>query len=153
MTTTLDPTGRVLVLRGSPDRATARIAGAIADELAAAGLQVDLTAPSRVGGLAGYRAVVLGSRVRFGHWHPSAVRFLLRHSSVLNVRPLRLFAVGTGPDGPLDLPSPTTFAASDPDARQPRRWAREIAAELAAEHTGTGHAGTEHAGTEHAGRV
>lgn len=129
MTTTLDPTARVLVLQGSPDHATAGIAGTVADELAAAGLQVDLTVPSRVDGLAGYGAVVLGSRVRFGHRHPSAVRFLRRHAAVLRVRPLRLFAVGHEPADLLDEPTPVTFPDADPS--EPRRWAREIATELA----------------------
>lgn len=136
MTTTIDRSGRILVLRGSPDHATAAISEAIADELATAGLHVDLAAPWRVGGLAGYRAVVLGSRVRLGHWHPAAVRFLHQHSSVLRVRPLRLFAVGHEPTELADLPTPVTFEPSDRGARGPRRWAREIAAELAGEPAG-----------------
>ncbi|TCK22346.1 flavodoxin domain-containing protein [Pseudonocardia endophytica] len=134
MTTTLDRPGRVLVLRGSPDHATAGIAEAVAAELVAAGLRVDVTVPSRVGGLAGYGAVVLGSRVRFGRWHPSVLRFLRRHAAVLSVRPLRLFAVGHAYAGPLDGPAPVTFP--DGDLGAPRRWARRLAAELAGEPAG-----------------
>lgn len=91
--TRADHPGRVLVLCGSPDRATGDIAAAIADELRTTGTGVDLLAPAQVGGLAGYRAVVIGSRVRFGHWHPAVVRFLRRHAAVLRVRPLWPFQV------------------------------------------------------------
>ncbi len=85
--------GRLLVVQGSPDRATRQIAGTIAEELRASGLQVDLTVPPRVGGLAGYRGVVIGSRLLLGRWHPAVARFLRLHAPVLRVRPLWLFQV------------------------------------------------------------
>lgn len=147
--TTTEQTGRVLVVRGSPDRATADVAEAIADELRDAGPGVDLTGPDGVDGLAGYRAVVIGSRLRLGHWHPAVGRLLRRHASVLRVRPLWLFqvdprlhraaagaltglvgdAVPRSLAGVLDDPIAVTF---HPDGTgSPRRWARTIALSLA----------------------
>ena len=152
--------GRVLVVQGSPDRATREIAETIADELRASGLHVDLTVPPRVGGLAGYRAVVVGSRLLLGHWHPVVGRFLRRHAPVLRVRPLWLFQVDphlhraaaaalTGlPDDAvprlltevLDQPAVATFHPDESRAnacdiatehRSPaRHWARTIAASV-----------------------
>jgi hypothetical protein len=159
-TTETGHVGRVLVVRGSPDRATAEIAETITDELRATCLQVDLTVP-RAGGLAGYHGVVIGSRLLLGHWNPTVGRFLRRHAPVLRVRPLWLFQVdphhlhraaagaltGLVDDAlprllteVLDQPAVVTFhpdgtraGASDTRARRGspvRLWARTIAATL-----------------------
>jgi hypothetical protein len=148
--TRTEHTGRVLVVRGSPDRATADVAEAVADELRGAGLGVDLAAPAGVRGLAGYRAVVVGSRLRLGHWHPAVGRWLRRHAPVLCVRPLWLFQVDprlhraaagalTGLVGDavprsladvLDDPATVTFHP-DGAGSPPRNWARTIALSLA----------------------
>ena len=142
-----DPIRRVLVLRGSPDREVARLAGAVADELRANGLRADVATPAEVDGLGGYDGVVMGSTLRWRHWHPAAVRFLRRHAAVLRVRPLWLFQViGTTtsqppapspdwtPTGPrqrfLDGPAPVSFDPHTAGPSSVRRWARTVAEPL-----------------------
>lgn len=149
MTTTgNEPSRRMLVLRGSPDRDVAALAEAVAAELRTDGVLVDVATPAEVGGLAGYDGVVIGSTLRWWRWHPAAIRFLRRHAAVLRVRPLWLFQVDrhphraaagalTGLDADrfplllralLDDPTPVTIDARAEGRSAARRWARTIAA-------------------------
>jgi menaquinone-dependent protoporphyrinogen oxidase len=80
---------------------TLGIATAIADELHAAGIEVDVQELRADTSVAGYDAVVLGSAVYMGSWMPEARRFVERHREALARLPVWLFSSGPlGADGP-----------------------------------------------------
>lgn len=72
---------------------TAGVAQAIAETLSAQGAAVDLLLIKDVKDLSSYRAVVLGSAIRFGAWLPEAVKFVERNQSILNQLPTAYFVV------------------------------------------------------------
>lgn len=73
---------------------TQQVAEAIAVELRAGGLVVDLQPLSPVRTLAPYRAVVVGAPLYMFHWHKDALRFLSRHRQALLEIPVAIFALG-----------------------------------------------------------
>ncbi len=135
---------------------SARRAGeAVAAQLAAFGLDVDVRPSTSVDELAGYEAVVVGGPVRFGRWHHDARSFLARHRRSLAHMPVAVFATDAAhePDGEIELalvdvpelePVATgRFAAPGhrmpfaPDRRNEtneiERWATDLAHELGVE--------------------
>lgn len=95
---------KILVAYATRHGATAEIADKIGRALREAGLQTDVLEVRRVGDLAPYRAVVLGSAVYVGQWRKEAAAFLRANEGVLAGRPLWLFSSGpTGPGDPLQL--------------------------------------------------
>ncbi len=92
---------RVLVTYATRAGATAEIAAAIAETLAARGYAVDVKPVKEKPTLAGYSAVVLGSAIRMGNWLPEAVDFVKANQAALNALPVALFTVhmlNTGDD-------------------------------------------------------
>ncbi len=90
---------KVLVSAGSKHGATAEIAAAIAETLAAAGHDAVAVAPERVTSVAGYDAVVLGSAVYAGRWIGSVKQLVEREGAALKARPVWLFS-----SGPIGMP-------------------------------------------------
>jgi menaquinone-dependent protoporphyrinogen oxidase len=84
---------KLLVTYATRAGSTAEIATVVADRLKARGLAVDLLPVEAVSSLSGYRAVVMGSAVRFSQWLPEAVQFVEAHRAELNERPLAAFSV------------------------------------------------------------
>jgi menaquinone-dependent protoporphyrinogen oxidase len=115
-------TPRVLVAYASKRGATAEIAEAIADELAAAGLDADCASAETVKAIDGYDAVVLGSATYMRRWRPEARRFLHRNRDALAQRPLWVFSsgpVGRGePDPKWTEPASTMAAVERLGARE-----------------------------------
>jgi menaquinone-dependent protoporphyrinogen oxidase len=85
---------KVLVTAASRYGATAQIAAAIADELAGHGLEVEVAAPSDVGDIGRFGALVLGSAVYAGHWLEPATALVARHRDRLSGMPVWLFSSG-----------------------------------------------------------
>jgi menaquinone-dependent protoporphyrinogen oxidase len=85
---------KVLVTAASKHGATMGIAEAIADELTANGLSVEVMPVEDVSTLAEYDAVILGSAIYFGRWLKSAVEFADLFFQGLSERPLWLFSSG-----------------------------------------------------------
>jgi menaquinone-dependent protoporphyrinogen oxidase len=83
---------KVLIAYASRAGSTAEIATAIGETLAAHGAAVDVLPLKSVTSLAGYRAVVIGSAIRFGSWLPEAVKFVEQNRQALSQRPLAIFA-------------------------------------------------------------
>ncbi len=83
--------GKVLVAYASKCGSTAEIANAIAGEIAARGRTADVLPADKVGDLAGYSAVVLGSAVRFGGWLAPAADFAARFQAPLRNLPTAIF--------------------------------------------------------------
>ncbi len=84
---------RVLIAYASRCGSTAEVAEAIAQELTAQGQLVDVRGVRELPDLDGYRAVLVGSAVRFGKWLPEAVRFIERNRTLLSRVPTAFFTV------------------------------------------------------------
>lgn len=93
---------RVLVAYATKYGATAGIAEKIGVVLREAGLAVDVLPVDRVGELAPYRAVVLGSAVYIGQWRKEAAAFLKTNEKALAERPVWLFSSGPTGQEPLE---------------------------------------------------
>lgn len=91
---------RVLVTAASRHGATAEIAAAIGDTLAAAGLEVVVRPPEEVPTVDPFDAVVLGSAVYVGHWLDAARDLVERDAAALAGRPVWLFSSGPVGDPP-----------------------------------------------------
>jgi menaquinone-dependent protoporphyrinogen oxidase len=96
---------RLLVTAASRHGSTAEIATELAKALRGAlpGIGVDVVPPTRVGDLADYDAVVLGSAVYFGRWLSEARCLVTSHAQELRSRPVWLFS--SGPVGDPSLPA------------------------------------------------
>jgi len=107
---------KVLVAYGTKYGATAEIAEKIGETLHQAGLQADVQRTDRVGDVAAYGAVVLGSAVYAGRWVKGAAKFLETNAETLAGRPVWLFSSGpTGQGDPVQLMKGWRF----PEALQP----------------------------------
>jgi menaquinone-dependent protoporphyrinogen oxidase len=95
----IDMGGKILIAYASKRGATAGIAERMAVVLRDGGLQVDALPVDRVGDVAGYDAVVLGSAVYFGRWRKEAASFLKANETALAVRPVWLFSSGPTGEG------------------------------------------------------
>ncbi|QNP68295.1 flavodoxin [Streptomyces roseirectus] len=87
----------VLIVYGTTNGSTARIAEAVAAGLRERGLAVETRAAGSVTDVTRYEAVVVGGALYAGRWHRDARRFVRRHRWALVRRPLWLFS-----SGPLD---------------------------------------------------
>lgn len=107
---------QVLVAYATKYGATAEIAERIGQVLRQAGLQADVLPADRVGDLAAYQAVVLGSAVYAGRWRKEAARFLEANEKALAARPVWLFSSGpVGEGDPVQLMKGWRF----PEAQKP----------------------------------
>jgi len=85
---------RALVAYASRHGSTEDIAAMIASVLRTRGVVADVRSCETITGVAGYRAVVLGSALYAGHWLPSAVGFIDRHGAALAALPVWMFSSG-----------------------------------------------------------
>jgi menaquinone-dependent protoporphyrinogen oxidase len=103
---------RVLVAYGTKYGGTAEIAEKIGQQLGEAGLRAEVLPADRVGDIASYQAVVLGSAVYMGRWRKEAAKFLQTNEAELAGRPVWIFSSGpTGEGDPLELMQGWTFPA------------------------------------------
>ena len=82
---------RILVAFATRAGSTAEVAEAIGKALGASGAAVDVCPVKDIHDLSPYRAVVLGSPIRMGHWLPEAVAFLKAHRAELSRVPVACF--------------------------------------------------------------
>lgn len=101
---------RILVTAASRHGSTAEIAVELGKALRGAlpGSGVDVVPLSRVSGVAGYDAVVLGSAVYFGRWLDEARWPVTAYAETLRSRPVWLFS-----SGPVGDPSVPETAPAD----------------------------------------
>lgn len=92
---------RMLVTAASRHGSTMEMASAIGRALTEIGLEVEVRPIHELDGVAGYRAVVVGSGVYMGRWLPEATEFVERHAVELRARPVWLFS-----SGPVGSPDP-----------------------------------------------
>jgi menaquinone-dependent protoporphyrinogen oxidase len=97
---------KVLVSAASKYGATSEIAQAVADVLAAKGLEVTVVPPAQAGAIEEFDAVVLGSAVYLGQWMNPARELVRRSADALAARPVWLFSSGPvgEPAKPADKP-------------------------------------------------
>lgn len=88
----------VLVVFATKMGSTQEIANAIAEELRAAGLSVDVYPAADAPGPAGYRAAILGSPLYLRRWCRDALRYLRLH--IMDLRRVPVWLFQTGPCGP-----------------------------------------------------
>jgi menaquinone-dependent protoporphyrinogen oxidase len=104
---------RILIAVASKHGSTREIAQAIAEEMRAAELTVDLREAGAVPDIAGYDAVILGSAIYMGSWRPEAKQFAGRHQQTLARLPVWLFSSGPlGTTSGLTQDDPRQLAAS-----------------------------------------
>lgn len=102
----------ILIAIASKHGSTQEIAGALAEELRAAGQTVDLREAAAVDAIEPYDAVVLGSAIYAGNWLPAARDFAQRHAAALAQRPVWVFSSGPlGADDPQPHDDPQRLAA------------------------------------------
>lgn len=95
------PSSRLLIAYATRCGSTLEIAQALRQDFQARGYTADLYAADKVPQLSPYKAVVLGSAVRFGRWLPEAVDFVRAHQAELKRVPTAFFTVhmmNTGAD-------------------------------------------------------
>ena len=97
---------KVLISAASKYGATSEIAQAIADVLAAKGLEVTVVPPAQAGPIEQFDAAVLGSAVYMGRWMKPARELAQRQAAALAARPVWLFSSGPvgEPPKPADNP-------------------------------------------------
>jgi menaquinone-dependent protoporphyrinogen oxidase len=88
-----DRTDRILVAYASGFGSTAGIAVEIGKTLEAKGTPVDVLSMQENPQIDAYKAVLLGSAVRYGNWLPEAVDFVKTNQHALNHHPVALFTV------------------------------------------------------------
>jgi len=81
---------RVLLVCATRHGSTLEVADAVAEELRAAGHEVDQQLAAEAPGPAGYNAVVVGGPMIMG-WHRRAVRYVKKHRGELERLPTALF--------------------------------------------------------------
>lgn len=86
--------GSVLVTYATKTGCTKGIAEKIHHSLGAAGLDATLAGVRDEPDPSAYDAVVVGSGVRMGQWHPAARTWVKSHADVLKQRPVAFFTVG-----------------------------------------------------------
>ena len=82
--------GKILIAYASMADSTTEIAQAITEEIAKAGLQVDVLPLGQVKTLENYTGVIVGAPMIMG-WHRSALGFLRKHRRALQQIPLAVF--------------------------------------------------------------
>ena len=83
---------KILVAYATMAGSTAEVAQVVGEEIAKSGLQVDVLPLADVKELEPYDGVVLGGPMIMG-WHRSALKFLKKHRSTLQHKPLAIFVL------------------------------------------------------------
>jgi menaquinone-dependent protoporphyrinogen oxidase len=100
--------GSVLVVYGSWSGATAGVAQRLARAMTLQGARVMVVPASSAPNPAAYDAVVVGSAIHSGEWHPRARSWVTHHAAVLKEKPVACFSVCL---------TPVAHAERTPEAR------------------------------------
>ena len=82
---------KILIAYASKCGSTGEVAQAIGQSLCEKGVAADVRPVKSVTSLDGYRAVVIGSAIRFGQWLPEAVEFVKNNQARLSQIPTAFF--------------------------------------------------------------
>ena len=97
---------RVLVTYGSKRGGTEGLALAVAEQLRADGLEIDLAAAEHAPSPGPYDAVVVGGALYENRWHRAAAHYVRHHHHVLAGRPTYFFSSGPLGDRYVDRNAP-----------------------------------------------
>jgi menaquinone-dependent protoporphyrinogen oxidase len=86
--------GTVLIAYASKHGSTQEVANAVAEELEAHGVDVEMLPAREVEDLRPYAGVVVGGSLYMGRWHADAVDLLKRHKHALEALPPAVFGIG-----------------------------------------------------------
>lgn len=84
---------QILVTYATRAGSTAEVAACVAEELRAAGAQVETLSLKAMQDIHSYDAVIIGSAIRMGRWLPEAVEFVKTHRERLSQIPTAYFLV------------------------------------------------------------
>ena len=84
---------KILVTYATRAGSTAGVAEVIAQTMREHDLEVDVIPMQEVTDLASHQGVIAGSAIQNRQWLPEAVQFVQTHQSILNKKPLAMFAV------------------------------------------------------------
>lgn len=123
-------TGQILVAYSTKYGSTREVAEAIAGTFRAAALPVYVQPAREVRTLEGYRAVVLGTALRIGHWYKDTDGFLAQHRAALGTLPVAVFALGPTQGSPEDADWKACRASFDQELATKAPWLEPVAAEM-----------------------
>lgn len=106
------------------------VAEAITGSLRAAALPVYVQPAREVRSLEGYRAVVLGTALRIGHWYKDTDAFLALHREALGGLPVAVFALGPTQGSPTDADWQASQVSFDQELAAKAPWLKPVAAAL-----------------------
>jgi len=84
---------KTLITFATRTQSTAEIAAIIWQTLSVVDATVDILPVNKVTGLDDYRAIILGSAIKYGKWLPEAVKFVQDNQKKLNSLPVAVYTV------------------------------------------------------------
>ncbi len=123
-------TNQILVAYSTKYGSTREVAEAIAGALRAASLPVYVQPAREVRSLEGYRAVVIGTALRIGHWYKDTDAFLAQHRAALGTLPVAVFALGPTQGSPDDADWKACRANVDQELAAKAPWLKPVAVEM-----------------------
>ena len=123
-------TSQILVAYSTKYGSTREVAEAIAESLRAASIPVYVQPAREVRTLEGYRAVVVGTALRIGHWYKDTDAFLTEHRAALGALPVAVFALGPTQGSPEDADWKACRANVDQELATKAAWLKPVAVEM-----------------------
>lgn len=120
---------KILVAYASKHGSTKEIAEAVAQEISAQDMHVDIQEVAAIENLTDYNAVVLGSAIYAGSWLPAAQHFAEQHRNTLRQRPLWVFSsgpIGEGDPKPHHKPEELVTSLGDTPVRDHEIFAGKL---------------------------
>ncbi len=123
-------TSQILVVYATKYGSTREVAETIASTLRGASLPVYVQPAREVKSLEGYRAVVIGTALRIGHWYKDTDAFLAQHREALGRLPVAVFALGPTQGSPADDDWKACQANFDQELAAKAPWLKPVSSRM-----------------------